>query len=64
MSGLELLSKHSVTNSSAIDMIILQSRLRDGTRKVTIITEIVGMGVIRSMQDIFVYETEGKLLKR
>lgn len=63
MSGMELPSKAIRDQiSSAIDMIIQQSRLRDGTRKVTTITEIVGMeGDIVSMQDIFVFETEGKL---
>ncbi len=48
--------------ASAIDLIVQQSRLRDGTRRVTSITEITGMeGDIVSMQDIFVYETDGSL---
>lgn len=63
MSGMDLPMK-AIRNqiASAIDIIIQQSRLRDGTRKVTSISEIVGMeGDIVSMQDIFVYETDGKL---
>lgn len=50
---------------SAIDMIVQQSRLRDGTRKVTSISEIVGMeGDVVSMQDIFVFQTDGQLDSR
>ncbi len=61
MSGMELpLRAIRDQISSAIDIIVQQSRLRDGTRKITSITEIIGMeGDIVSMQDIFVYETDG-----
>lgn len=61
MSGMELPLKAIRDQvSSAIDLIVQQSRLRDGTRKITSITEVVGMeGDIVSMQDIFVYETDG-----
>ncbi len=61
MSGMELpLRAIRDQVSSAIDLIVQQSRLRDGTRKITSITEVVGMeGDIVSMQDIFVYETDG-----
>ncbi|MDR3645903.1 MAG: CpaF family protein [Clostridia bacterium] len=46
--------------SSAIDVIVQQSRFRDGTRKVTNISEVVGMeGDIITLQDIFVYEGDG-----
>lgn len=42
--------------SSAIDIIVQQSRLRDGSRKVTHITEILGMeGEIIVAQDIFTF---------
>ena len=60
MSGMELPLKAIRDQiSSAIDIIVQQSRLRDGTRKITSITEIIGMeGDIVSMQDIFVYETD------
>lgn len=63
MSGMELPLKAIRDQvASAIDLIVQQSRMRDGTRKVTTITEIVGMeGDIVSMQDIFVYETDGKV---
>ncbi len=48
--------------ASAIDIIVQQSRFRDGTRRVTNITEITGMeGDVVSMQDLFVFETQGQL---
>jgi pilus assembly protein CpaF len=46
--------------SSAIDIIVQQSRLRDGSRKVTHITEVLGMeGDIIIAQDIFKFEQTG-----
>ncbi|MEU5726398.1 CpaF family protein [Micromonospora sp. NPDC047738] len=43
--------------SSAVDLIVHQSRLRDGTRRITHITEVVGMeGDVISLQDIFLYD--------
>jgi pilus assembly protein CpaF len=46
--------------ASAINLIIQVTRLSDGTRKVTSITEIAGMeGDIITMQDIFVFERTG-----
>jgi len=46
--------------SSAIDLICQQERMRDGTRKVTCITEVSGMeGDVITMTDIFVYEQTG-----
>ena len=46
--------------ASAVDLICHQSRMRDGTRKVTNITEISGMeGDIITMTDIFVFEQSG-----
>jgi pilus assembly protein CpaF len=46
--------------SSAIDLIVQQSRLRDGSRKITHITEVQGMeGEIIVLQDIFVFEQTG-----
>lgn len=43
--------------ASAIDVVIQQSRMADGTRKITHISEVVGIdsGVIQ-MQDLFVFE--------
>jgi pilus assembly protein CpaF len=46
--------------SSAIDLVVHQERLRDGSRKVTNITEVIGMeGEVITMADIFVYEQLG-----
>ncbi len=43
--------------SSAIDLIVHQSRLRDGSRKITHITEVQGMeGDIITLQDIFLFD--------
>jgi len=46
--------------ASAIDVIAQQERMRDGTRKVTAITEVSGMeGDVITMTDIFVFEQTG-----
>jgi pilus assembly protein CpaF len=46
--------------SSAIDLVIHQERLRDGTRKVVSITEISGMeGDVITMTDVFLFEQTG-----
>jgi len=46
--------------SSAINIIVHQNRFRDGTRKITKITEVTGMeGDTISLQDIFTYEQTG-----
>ena len=46
--------------SSAVDLIIQQSRLKDGSRKVTAITEVVGMeGDVVVLTDIFKFEQTG-----
>ena len=46
--------------SSAIDLVVHQERMRDGTRKVVNITEVTGMeGDVITMTDIFVYEQLG-----
>jgi len=43
--------------SSAVDLIIQQTRLKDGTRRITAITEIVGMeGDIITTQDVFLFD--------
>ena len=46
--------------ASAVDLVIQVSRLTDGTRRVTAISELTGMeqGVI-TMQDIFVFQQDG-----
>lgn len=46
--------------SSAIDLIIHQSRLRDGSRKITHITEVQGMeGDVIILQDLFYFRQRG-----
>jgi pilus assembly protein CpaF len=46
---------------SAVDLIVQQARLRDGTRKITNITEIAGMeGDTPVMQDIFKFQETGQ----
>ena len=45
--------------SSAVDLIIQQSRMRDGSRKVTHITEVQGMeGEKITLQDVFLFDQE------
>ncbi|GAB4552647.1 MAG: CpaF family protein [Anaerolineae bacterium] len=46
--------------ASAVDLICQQERLRDGSRKVTKVTEVQGMeGDIITMSDIFEFEQQG-----
>jgi pilus assembly protein CpaF len=46
--------------ASAVDLIVHQSRLKDGTRKITNITEVQGMeGDVIVLQDIFMWEQSG-----
>lgn len=46
--------------ASAVDLICQQERMRDGTRKVTTVTEVSGMeGDVVTMTDIFVFEQTG-----
>jgi len=46
--------------SSAVDLIVQQSRLKDGSRKITHITEVMGMeGDTVQLQDLFVFEQTG-----
>jgi len=60
MAGMELPIKAIRDQmASALDVIVHQSRLRDGTRKVTHITEVQGMeGDSIILQDIFVFKQE------
>ncbi len=57
MAGMELPVRAVRTQiSSAIDLIIQQSRIRDGSRKITYITEVQGMeGDTIVLQDLFRY---------
>jgi pilus assembly protein CpaF len=52
--------------ASAIDIIVQQTRLRDGNRKITSISEVLGMeGDVIVTQDIFVYDYgDGRSLGR
>ncbi len=46
--------------SSAIDLIVHQERMRDGSRKVTYVTEVSGMeGDVITTTDLFVFEQTG-----
>jgi len=46
--------------ASAIDLVVQQSRMRDGTRVITHITEVLGMeGDTIQMQDIFLFDQKG-----
>jgi pilus assembly protein CpaF len=46
--------------SSAIDMVVHQERMRDGSRKITYITEVSGMeGDVITTTDLFVFEQTG-----
>ena len=61
MSGMELPSRAIREQiASAVDIIIHESRLADGSRKVTAITEVTGMeGQNIVMQDIFAFRQTG-----
>ncbi|MDZ4770821.1 MAG: CpaF family protein [Chloroflexota bacterium] len=62
MSGMDLpivVIRRQIT--SAVDMIIQIARLKDGTRKITQMTEVQGMeGEQVVLQDIFIYKTAGQ----
>jgi pilus assembly protein CpaF len=46
--------------ASAVDLIVQQDRLKDGTRKITNITEVQGMeGDVIVLQDVFIFEQLG-----
>ncbi len=61
MAGMDLPSRAIREQiSSAIDLIVHQARMRDGTRKVTHITEVSGMeGEVITLTDLFVFEQTG-----
>ena len=61
MAGMDLPSRAIREQiSSAIDLVVHQERLRDGTRKITYISEISGMeGDVITMTDIFLFEQSG-----
>ena len=61
MAGMDLPSRAIREQiASAVDLICHQERMRDGTRKITNITEVSGMeGEVITMTDIFVFEQTG-----
>lgn len=62
MAGINLPSKAVRTQiASAVNLIIQVSRMRDGVRRVTHVTEVVGMeGDVIVTQDLFTFEFEGE----
>lgn len=62
MAGMEIpLSAIREQIASAMDLIVYQSRFRDGTRRITNITEVQGMeGNVITLQDIFSFRYKGK----
>jgi len=62
MGGFNLPVKNMRTQiSSAINMIVQASRLRDGSRRVVNVSEVVGMeGDVLTMQELFTYEYDGE----
>jgi pilus assembly protein CpaF len=62
MAGINLPAKAVRTQiAAALDMIVQVSRMRDGMRRVTHVTEVVGMeGDIVTTQDLFAFEFEGE----
>ena len=46
---------------SSVDVIVQAQRLRDGSRKIIQVTEVIGMeGDVVTLQDLFVYEMQGE----
>ncbi len=66
MSGLTLpLKAIREQIAAAVHLVVQQTRLNDGARKVTYITEVAGIqGEVVSLQDIFVFKQEGMDKKR
>lgn len=58
MSGMELTVKAVREQmASAIDLIVHQARLKDGSRKITHITEVLGMeGDVITLQDLYLFD--------
>jgi pilus assembly protein CpaF len=62
MAGINLPAKAVRTQiAAAVDLIVQVSRMRDGMRRITYVTEVVGMeGDVITTQDLFTYEFEGE----
>ncbi|MDX6595919.1 MAG: pilus assembly protein CpaF, partial [Solirubrobacterales bacterium] len=58
MAGMELSAKAIREQvASAIQMIVHQQRLKDGTRRLTHVTEVAGMeGEVITLQDLFIFD--------
>jgi len=61
MAGMDLPSRAIREQvSSAINLVVHQDRMRDGTRKIVNVTEVSGMeGDVITMTDLFVFEQTG-----
>jgi pilus assembly protein CpaF len=61
MAGMDLPSRAIREQiASAINLVVHQERMRDGTRHVTYVTEVQGMeGDVITMTDLFVFEQTG-----
>lgn len=47
--------------TSSVDIIIQAARMRDGSRKITQVTEVLGLeGQVVTLQDLFVYDLQGE----
>ena len=62
MAGVQLPSRAIRTQiAAAVDMIVQVSRMRDGIRRVTNVTEVIGMeGDVITTQELFSYRYEGE----
>jgi len=62
MAGINLPAKAVRTQiAAAIDLIVQVSRMRDGMRRITHVTEVIGMeGDVITTQDLFTYEFESE----
>jgi pilus assembly protein CpaF len=62
MSGINLPPKATRTQiASALDMIVQVTRMRDGIRRITNITEVVGMeGDVITTQELFTFQVDGE----
>jgi pilus assembly protein CpaF len=61
MAGIELPIKAIREQiASALDIIVHQSRFKDGSRRITHVTEVQGMeGDVITLQDIFIFQQDG-----
>jgi pilus assembly protein CpaF len=47
--------------SSSVDVIVQAQRMRDGTRKITHVTEVIGMeGEVVTLQDLYLFDVQGE----